>query len=148
MGEPEDVGDVGDIGDPDLGDPDLGLDMGMDAGCLIPATLTAIQSQIFGDDAQPHCNQAACHGQAAAGGISLVGTPAEVRAALLGDTQDPQSPQDKIVVPGEPENSRLYVIMTEIVPPGNGGVMPPNGLLPQCEIDTIRQWIVDGALEN
>ena len=77
-----------------------------------------------------------------------MGTPAQVRAALLGDTADPQSPQDKIVVPGEPENSRLYVIMTQPVPPGNGGLMPPNGILPVCEIQAIRQWILDGALEN
>lgn len=32
-------------------------------------------------------------------------------------------------------------------PLGEGGIMPPNGPMPKCNIDKITQWYLDGALE-
>ncbi len=50
------------------------------------------------------------------------------------------------VVAGDPNNSYLMQKLN-----GNasaGGVMPPGGALPQTSIDTIRQWIMDGAIDD
>ena len=47
------------------------------------------------------------------------------------------------VNPGFPDTSYL---ITKLEGPGvQGGQMPPSGPLPQSTIDTIRQWITDGA---
>lgn len=152
-GAPEDAGPV-DLGQPDAGTPDAEVDAGVpdvgpdDAGCQVPPTLAAIVDQVFGADRDPHCNQPSCHGVQAAGGIRLTPPLADVHAVLLGPTRDPQAPQDNIVVPGDPERSRLWVIMSERDPTGTGGPMPPNAPVPPCELEAVRQWILDGAPQN
>lgn len=155
---PLDAGMPRDAGPRDVGPADAGNDAGveepdggeMDAGpvCPIPPQLSRIQAQIFGADGQPDCNQASCHGQSAAGGIQLTLPLAELRQELLGPTQDTAAAEANIVVPGDPDNSRLYVIMSQPDPQGNGTSMPPTRLLDPCDIETVRKWIEDGALEN
>ena len=148
--------DAGDEGDLDTGVvAEAGIDAGQDAGpddagpvCTEPATLTFILTNIFGPDGQAQCNQAACHGAAAAGGLSLVGTPAMVRTNLLAATRTVGAPEPNIVVPSSPDTSRLYVVMRDRNPVGNGNGMPPAGPVPACDLETVRQWIADGALNN
>lgn len=50
------------------------------------------------------------------------------------------------VAPTDPDAS--YLIQKLEGTAGTGGSMPPGGGLPQADIDTIRQWITDGALDD
>ena len=130
----------------DAGDP---VDSGVvDTGpiCPVPPELDQIQTNIFGSNGQPNCNQASCHGQSAAGGVQLTVPVAQLREVLLGDTRDLAAPQRKLVVPGDPEESRLYIIISTRTPGGNGGPMPPGMTLDACDISTVRRWIEAGAL--
>ncbi len=140
---------------PDAG-PDAGEDAGLDdAGpadggdpCPNPTTFTYVQDQIFGPNGQAHCNQAVCHGAAAAGGLSLIGPSATVRQALLGPTLTVGAPEQFLVVPGSPSTSRLYVVMRDREPVGQGDPMPPAAPVEFCDLEAVRQWIADGALDN
>ena len=51
-----------------------------------------------------------------------------------------------VVIPGDPENSHLAqkLLGTQ----KEGTLMPPNGSLPQEEIDIILDWIKAGAPEK
>lgn len=151
-GPPPDAGTPPDAGQPDdAGAPDAEIDAGVpdtgveDSGCHIPATLTAIADQVFGANRDPHCNQPVCHGDQAAGGVRLTPPLNDLHATLLGPTRDPQAPERNLVVPGDPAQSRLYVIMSEDDPAGQGGKMPPGGLVPFCELEAVRLWILNGA---
>jgi hypothetical protein len=144
-GRPPDAGLIEDAGRPDAGDPrDTGVP---DTGpvCPVPPELARIQSDIFGANGQPSCNQAACHGQGAAGGIQLTLPVAQLRQALLGDTRDPGAPERKLVVPGDPAASRLYTLVSTRAPAGTGLPMPPSAMLSACDVETIRTWIENGA---
>jgi hypothetical protein len=67
-----------------------------------------------------------CHGSAAMAGLRL---------------DQPGELKDEIVVPGKPDESRLYLMMT-----GKGrAMMPPTGKLSTAELATIREWIREGA---
>ena len=136
-----DAGIVVDAGPVDAGPEDAG------DPCPNPATLTYIQTNIFGANGQAHCNQAACHGVAAAGNLSLLPGPA-LHADLLGPTRDGQAPEANLVVPSSPDTSRLYVIMRDRAPEGQGGPMPPVAPVPFCDLETVRRWIAEGALDN
>ncbi|MEQ9499073.1 MAG: c-type cytochrome domain-containing protein [Deltaproteobacteria bacterium] len=132
-----------DAGPRDAGPRDAGP---RDAGCPVPPQLSAIQTAIFGRQQQPACNQSTCHGASAQAGIRLDTPLAELHATLLGPTVAGQAPEPNIVVPGEPENSRLMTIISNEVPGGGGGRMPPaNPPLDACSIETIRVWIENGA---
>lgn len=146
---PRDAG-VRDAGLRDAGIRDAGeIDAGpRDAGCPTPPTLSQIQSRVFGAAGQPSCNQNTCHGVAEAGGIRLDTPVATLRASLLGPTAAQQAPERNIVVPGDPDASRLVTIIEERNPGGGGGPMPPTGPLNACDVESIRQWISDGALAN
>ncbi len=50
------------------------------------------------------------------------------------------------VLAGNPNNS--YLIQKLEGTASGGGIMPPGGALPQTSIDTIRQWITDGAIDD
>jgi hypothetical protein len=50
------------------------------------------------------------------------------------------------VLAGNPDNS--YLIQKLEGTASGGGMMPPGGALPQASIDTIRQWIMDGAIDD
>jgi hypothetical protein len=123
-------------------------DIGVDAGpiCPVPPELEQIQAQIFGANGQPSCDEATCHGQNAAGGLQLTLPVAELRQRLLAETTDPAAPQRRLVLPGDPAQSRLYVIVSTRAPGGNGGPMPPIGPLDPCDVETIRAWIENGAM--
>lgn len=103
-----------------------------------------IQQEIF----TPDCNSAGCHDVAAAGGIRLDEPLAQLRQVLLGPTIAVGAVEPNIVTPGDPVNSRLVTIMANRNPDGNGGPMPPSFPSPPCDVETISQWILDGAPEN
>ncbi len=50
----------------------------------------------------------------------------------------------KVVVPGDAEGSLLYKLVTHQAEP----TMPPKGKLSDKDIETIKNWIASGALEN
>ena len=50
------------------------------------------------------------------------------------------------VVASQPDNSFLYVKVTNAGAPG--GIMPPGGMLTTCEVDAIRTWITNGAAND
>ena len=141
---------VPDVGVPDAGPRDVGpVDAGPpDAGCPTPPRLSQIRAQIFGATGRPACNQAICHGANAAGGIRLDTPLAELHTALFGPTLAVGAPEANLVVAGDPVASRLFTIVNELDPEGNGGPMPPAAPLDACSIDSIRQWIEAGALQN
>lgn len=64
---------------------------------------------------------------------------------LVGVASD-QDANIQRVNPGNPDNS--YLIQKLEGSAGSGQQMPPNNALPQADIDVIRQWITDGAIDD
>lgn len=106
------------------------------------AQFSCIQQFIF----SPTCAIAGCHAApGAAQGLDLssgnswtglVGSPS-AEAALTR------------VEPGDPDNSYLIIKLEGIDPRLVGDRMPQGGpFLSQAEIDVIRRWILDGAVED
>ncbi len=95
----------------------------------------------FADDVVPIFSACTgCHG--GSGGLTLSSDPygnlVDVEAGCDGNTR---------VIPGDPDESYL-VRKLEGGPDICGGQMPQGGTLPSEDIDTIRQWIDEGALDN
>ncbi len=64
----------------------------------------------------------ACHGEDAKAGLRL---------------DQPALWEDDLVVPGKPRQSRLWLMVS-----GKGrAIMPPDGKLPQQELNVLRRWI-------
>jgi mono/diheme cytochrome c family protein len=87
-----------------------------------------------------------CHLPGAAlGELSLY---PDARAALVGVASAQSSL--KLVEPGAPERSYLYLKMTgtQSKAGGSGEPMPPTGLLDAGTIELIRRWIAQGAAGN
>ena len=76
----------------------------------------------------------ACHG-------NFGGWDASTYTSVLGTGNNAP-----VVIPGDPENSLLGQKMngTQSI----GDIMPTAGLLPEDEIQVIRDWIEEGALDN
>jgi len=103
---------------------------------VIGPTLPQIQAIVF----TPKC--AVCHTGVGAvlPGVMNLTSEAASRAALV-DVPSIQSALDR-VEPGQPNNSYL---VHKIDGTAVSQMPPPNGQLPQVEIDAIIQWIADGA---
>ncbi len=92
----------------------------------------------------PSCASSTCHaGGSPAAGLNL--DSANSYTMLVG-VQSSQDPGFMRVEPGDPDNS--YLVQKLEGTASGGGPMPPNGALPQADIDTIRQWISDGAIDD
>jgi hypothetical protein len=87
-----------------------------------------------------HC--IGCHGAGGNGGLDLRGP--DSRDRLVG--VDAQGHPGVRVVAGEPDQSVLYLKMTGAG--GVGTVMPPTGVLGGSDLETVRRWIEEGALDN
>lgn len=103
----------------------------------------------------PRCANSACHAGAGApnsGSLDLSGTSTAVHQRLVGaSTHDPEgSTQYPLrVEAGMPEASYLLHMVANDSPLGSSlGRMPPSGRLLECEIEAIRQWIANGALND
>ncbi|HRI26767.1 MAG TPA: T9SS type A sorting domain-containing protein [Chitinophagales bacterium] len=112
-------------------------------------TFDRIITQVF----NAQCNNAGCHAAAsAAGGLSLEGTPAQIRAALYdvnATNAVSQAANNKRVFPGHPYRSKLFMLV-------NNGLSPHETLLPEedpgnihaginisnLHKELIRQWIL------
>jgi len=97
-----------------------------------------IQTNVF----TPDCASSSCHGGGApAANLNLT---AGNSYAMLVDIDSIQE-GIKRVLPGDPTNS--YLVQKLEGTAATGGQMPSTPL-PQTEIDTIRQWITAGALDD
>jgi hypothetical protein len=100
-----------------------------------------IQDQVF----TPTCAVSGCHtGAAAPEGLRLD----EANSfGMLVDVASSQVPSILRVAPGDPDNS--YLIQKLEGTASVGAQMPEGGPpLPQASIDVIRQWIIDGAIDD
>ena len=101
----------------------------------LQATFTSIQANIF----TPRCVNAGCHPTQG----NLLLTPKDSYSELV---NQPSLYNMLLVAPFKPDSSALYlkVAGTDL------GTRMPQGLDPlnSLEIEAIRQWIEDGALEN
>jgi hypothetical protein len=122
-----------------------------DAGTALPeppVSLASIRESVF----QGSCSFQACHdAQFPAGGLDLTG---DVRAQLV-DQPVLSYPTDlRRVVPGDPDRSWLYRVLSECEPTdGNGRVvahMPRNApaLLDPALVAKVRAWIAAGAPDD
>src|SRR5512145_970678 len=83
------------------------------------------------DVLKKHCLE--CHGEARKGGLDL-----RTHAGLLKG-----SASGRVVVPHEPQQSKLFLLASHADP---DEVMPPKRpKIPDDDIETLRQWIEDGA---
>jgi hypothetical protein len=110
-----------------------------------PVTLSMLQAQFFG----PTCSVSGCHSgptsNALPSGMNLT-SAANSFAALVNVTSLQVGSLNR-VTPGDPDNSYLVHKLegTQSV----GGRMPLGGpFLNQAQLDMLRQWIADGALNN
>jgi hypothetical protein len=101
---------------------------------------SAIQANVF----SPTCATSTCHaGGAPAAGLNLESANSYTMLVGIQSSQDAGLMR---VQPGDPDNS--YLIQKLEGTASGGGSMPPSGALDQATIDTIRQWITDGAIDD
>ena len=99
-----------------------------------------IQANVF----TPSCATSGCHaGNGAAAGLNLDAASSYAMLVSVASTQDPATQR---VTPNNPDNSYLVQKLEGTATPGQQ--MPPNGALAQPDIDTIRQWIGAGAIDD
>ena len=110
-----------------------------------PPPLSAVFSSIQDNVFTPTCATSGCHqGASAPQGLRLDEASSY---ALLVDVDSAEVPSIRRVAPGDPDNS--YLIQKLEGTASVGAQMPLNGAaLPQQDIDFIRQWITDGALDD
>ncbi len=107
------------------------------APIVLGPTLAQIQAIIF----TPTCATSTCHsGATPDAGLDL--TDGNSFANLV-NVPSTQNINFDLVEPGQPDNSYLIDKLEDTASAGN--VMPPTGMLPQADIDFVRQWISDGA---
>lgn len=109
-------------------------------GASFGPNFSEIQAAVF----TPSCASANCHGGTDPAGLNL--QEANSYAMLVGIASSQQAGLQR-VNPGNPDISYL-VQKLENAPGITGGVMPPGAPLPQVDIDVIRQWITEGAVDD
>lgn len=100
-----------------------------------PATFEEITIAIL----VPYCGRAACHSTATKSHDLAFDTLDATRAALM-TTQGRRGMNQKMVVPMDPDNSRLVTVLGD-----SNRIMPPDSPLPDADIALIRAWIETGA---
>ena len=106
---------------------------------------------IHRDILAPRCAGPVCHSSNMTGGSLNVsaGNASAVRTALVNmpaTGSECASSGMSLVVPGQPDMSLLYRKLVDMPPCGTR--MPPTGPLDAAELDRIRTWIENGALNN
>lgn len=95
----------------------------------------------------PSCAFASCHGGDAPEQGLHFGT---IALAALVNQPSQQAPGRVLVVPGDPDASYLFEKLAKPMPQV-GNQMPPRGAggaLPPQDVNAVRAWIVNGALDN
>ena len=114
-----------------------------------PHTLTAIRTDIF----SPRCGATVCHGGSGpVRGLDLLNDPfgTAVGVASIAD------PSILRVSPGDAEHSLLFLVLSGPQPDTSGDPttngtnrqMPIGVTLDPDDLDRIKQWIDEGALNN
>lgn len=108
-------------------------------------------SSIHADILSTRCAGPVCHGGSSTGGSLNVGAgdASTVRGALVGKPATGSgcaSSMLSMVTPGQPDQSLLYLKLTDAPPCGMR--MPPTGPLPAAELERIRTWIENGAADD
>ena len=99
-----------------------------------------IQASVF----TPTCATSTCHaGANPQASLNLDATNSYAMLVGVASTQDPGIQR---VNPTNPGTS--YLIQKLEGAGASGGQMPPSGAIPQADIDTIRQWITAGAVDD
>jgi hypothetical protein len=133
---------------------DAAVDAAADAATADP-TFQEVQTYFLnlgcgaGSSGPPRPGVRSCHGDSAAGGLSLVGPDA--LDALL-NIESPVFSGEIRVIPGDPDNSLLMKKLTnnlELADGGTLGAPMPTGEAIQWHeaegVDLVRQWIAAGA---
>lgn len=84
----------------------------------------------------PYCGRAGCHSTETAEHGLVFATIDGSLAAMATNQRG-----EKMVVPGEPLQSRLVEVLSD-----GSRIMPPDVPLPDADIALISQWITDGAV--
>lgn len=108
----------------------------------IEPTFSAIQENVF----KVSCTASSCHGEQNAGNLDLRTEIAYDQLVNRPSLHQGAGNMD-LVKPGVPEESFLYIKITN-PGPDQGGQMPPGFQLPQPRIDAVKQWIAEGAENN
>ena len=104
-------------------------------------TLSSLQASIF----TPNCAVSGCHlNPGAEQGMDL--SAGKFYANTVG-VESNEQPAYKRVAPGNAADSYLYMKVAAD-PRITGAQMPFGGMLTAAEVEAIRQWIDDGALNN
>lgn len=99
-----------------------------------------IQAAVF----TPDCATSGCHaGGSPAAALNLEAANSYMALVSVASTQDGNILR---VAPGNPAQS--YLIQKIEGTAASGQRMPPSGALDQADIDTIRQWVTDGAIDD
>jgi hypothetical protein len=99
-----------------------------------------IQTSVF----TPDCATSNCHsGGNPSAGLNLEAANSYAMLVGIASTQDAGTQR---VAAGSPNTS--YLVQKLEGTAATGGRMPPTAALPQSEIDVIRQWITDGAIDD
>ena len=111
------------------------------SGAAIPATKSAIQTEIFSKS----CVFSGCHDSTDAGGLNL--QPGNALAELV-NVPSESSALDR-VEPGDPANSFLVKKLEGPLSGSEGDPMPLGApALSNAKIQAIKTWIKEGAPEN
>jgi Raf kinase inhibitor-like YbhB/YbcL family protein len=114
------------------------------------ATFAAIFTDIMTKGSVGNCTFGGCHGgvpSAANGNLQLfAGDRNATYAALVGKASSAACMGQTYVVPGQPEQSVFYTKLLEA--PSCGLRMPLNGMLTAGQIEQIRLWIANGAMND
>ncbi|MFT4702354.1 MAG: hypothetical protein ACI81R_000038 [Bradymonadia bacterium] len=123
------------------------VDTPSDAAPPGDTTLSAIESAIF----RPSCTFSSCHGGPLSAANLDLASDGLYERLMTHSVSRPGA--DPLIVPGDPEGSTLYQLLSTCTP-SVGGVavphMPLNApeLLPDASVAMIRQWIADGAVDD
>ena len=109
-------------------------------GASFGPNFSEIQAAVF----TPSCASANCHGGNDPEGLNLQDGNSY---AMLVNVASSQQPGVLRVNPGNPDMSYLIQKM-ENAPGIDGNEMPPGAQLPQVDIDVIKTWIADGAVDD
>jgi hypothetical protein len=113
----------------------------------IPPTLTSIQTNVFDGS----CANGGCHsGQQPAALLDLSKGNAYISLLIHRIENDTGRKYFQArVAPGRPDSSFIMAKLNGMLTPDEGDQMPQRlNKLPQYQIDAIRQWIQNGALNN
>ena len=112
-----------------------------------PSTLSGLRESVF----TPSCSFSSCHG----GPLSVAGLDfmAEDLHAALMEHETARAGAPPLVVPGDPEGSYLYQLVSRCDPTVDGesvAHMPLNApeLLPEGQVARLREWIAGGASDD